>query len=63
LLIVVKRPGTDVSKQEILNFYEGRITKMHIPDDVEFVDAMPIGATGKVQKSELRETFKGLRFV
>ena len=63
LLIVVKRPGAEVSKQDILNFYEGRITKMHIPDDVEFVDAMPIGATGKVQKSELREKFKGLRFV
>jgi 3-(methylthio)propionyl---CoA ligase len=62
LLIVVKRPGAEVSKQDILNFYAGRITKMHIPDDVEFVDAMPIGATGKVQKSELREKFKGLKF-
>ena len=62
LLIVVKRPGSEVSKQDILDFYEGRITKMHIPDDVEFVDAMPIGATGKVQKSELREKFKGLTF-
>lgn len=62
LLIVTKRPGAEVSKEELLKFYEGRIIKMHIPDDVEFVDAMPIGATGKVQKSELRDKFKGLQF-
>lgn len=62
LLIIVKRPDVEVSKEELLKFYEGRITKMHIPDDVQFVDAMPIGATGKVQKSELRARFKGLSF-
>jgi len=43
---------------EILAHFEGRIAKWQIPDDVAFVDAIPLGATGKIQKNKLREQFK-----
>jgi fatty-acyl-CoA synthase len=58
LLVVVKRPGVEVSKEELISFYEGKIAKWWTPDDVTFVDAMPIGATGKVLKNKMREQFK-----
>lgn len=58
LLIVVKRPNAEVSKQELLQFYDGKIAKWWTPDDVVFVDALPIGATGKILKVKLREQFK-----
>jgi fatty-acyl-CoA synthase len=46
-----------VSKQELLAFYEGKIAKWWTPDDVVFVDAIPLGATGKMQKNKLRDQF------
>ncbi len=58
LLIVVKKPGHDVTKDELLQFYEGKIAKWWMPDDVQFVDAIPLGATGKILKNRLREQFK-----
>ena len=58
LLIVVKKPNAEVSRDELLKFYDGRIIKMYIPDDVVFVTELPHGATGKIQKSQLREQFK-----
>ena len=45
----------------MLAFYEGKMAKWQIPDDVVFVDAIPLGATGKMQKTKLREQFKGHR--
>ncbi|MDB5823660.1 MAG: fatty-acid--CoA ligase [Herminiimonas sp.] len=62
LLVVVKRPGAEVSKEELVLFYEGRIAKWWTPDDVAFVDALPIGATGKILKNRLRESFKDYKF-
>jgi len=58
LLVVVKKPGAALSKQELLRHYEGRIAKWRTPDDVLFVDAIPLGATGKMQKNKLREQFQ-----
>ncbi|MDE2082366.1 MAG: long-chain-fatty-acid--CoA ligase [Burkholderiales bacterium] len=58
LLVVVKKPGAEVTKQELLAFYEGKIAKWWTPDDVVFVDAIPLGATGKMQKNRLREQLK-----
>ncbi|MCA3240698.1 MAG: long-chain-fatty-acid--CoA ligase [Rubrivivax sp.] len=58
LLVVVKKPGMDVTREELLAFYEGKIAKWWTPDDVVFVDAIPLGATGKMQKNKLREQFK-----
>jgi acyl-CoA synthetase (AMP-forming)/AMP-acid ligase II len=59
LLVVVKKPDAQVTRQDLLQFYEGRIAKWWMPDDVVFVDAIPLGATGKVQKNRLREQFRG----
>jgi fatty-acyl-CoA synthase len=58
LLVVVRKPGADVSKEELQRFYEGKIAKWWMPDDVVFVDALPVGATGKVLKNRIREQFK-----
>jgi fatty-acyl-CoA synthase len=61
LLVVVKKPGVEASAADILGFYEGKVAKWQVPDDVVFVDAIPLGATGKMQKNKLREQFKGHR--
>jgi 3-(methylthio)propionyl---CoA ligase len=58
LLVVVKKPGAEVTRDELLHFYEGKVAKWQVPDDVAFVDAIPLGATGKMQKNKLREQFK-----
>jgi fatty-acyl-CoA synthase len=58
LLVVAKKPGAEVTREELLSFYEGKIAKWWTPDDVVFVDAIPLGATGKMLKNKLREAFK-----
>ena len=57
LLIVVRKPGAEVSRDELLAFYEGKIAKWWTPDDVQFIDEIPLGATGKILKTKLREHF------
>ena len=58
IIAVVKKPGVDVSRDELIAFYDGKTAKWQIPDDVVFVDAIPIGATGKMQKNKLRDGLK-----
>jgi len=58
LLVVVKKPGSEVTREDLLSFYEGKVAKWQVPDDIAFVDAIPLGATGKMQKMKLREQFK-----
>ena len=69
LLIVVKKPGQELTREELIRFYDGRIAKWWTPDDVVFVERIPLGATGKVQKNLLRDAYGdhlmadgGLRF-
>ncbi len=62
LLVVMKKPGAEVTREALLAFYEGKVAKWQVPDDVAFVDAIPLGATGKMQKMKLREQFKAYRF-
>jgi acyl-CoA synthetase (AMP-forming)/AMP-acid ligase II len=57
LLVVVRKPGADVTREELLGFYEGRIAKWWTPDDVIFVESIPLGATGKMLKNRLREQY------
>ncbi len=57
-MAVVKKPGAEVTREELLKFYEGKTAKWQIPDDVVFVEAIPLGATGKMQKMKLREQLK-----
>ena len=61
ILVAVKRPDHAVSREELLAFYQGRLARWQIPDDVVFVDAMPLGATGKIMKASLREHFREYR--
>ena len=58
MLIVVKKPGEDPSAEDIQEFLKSRLDKIAWPDAVEFVDEIPLGATGKVLKTELRKMFK-----
>ena len=61
LLLVVKKPGAELTKEILLDFFEGRVAKWWTPDDVVFIDALPMGATGKILKNKLREQFKDHR--
>jgi 3-(methylthio)propionyl---CoA ligase len=58
LLVVVKKPGATLTRDELIAFYEGKIAKWWTPDDVVFIDAIPLGATGKMQKNKLRDQFR-----
>jgi fatty-acyl-CoA synthase len=58
LLIIQPKPGAELTKEGVLKFLEGKIAKWWTPDDVQFVDAIPLGATGKINKLALREQFK-----
>jgi len=58
IIAVVKKPGASVTREELLAFYEGKIAKWQVPDDVLFIDAIPLGGTGKMQKTKLREILK-----
>ena len=61
LLVVMKKPGAEVTREALLAHFEGKVAKWQVPDDVVFTDAIPLGATGKMQKNKLREQFKGHR--
>ena len=58
IVAVSLKAGAQVTREELLQFYEGKIAKWQIPDDVVFVDAIPIGATGKMLKVRLRDQLK-----
>jgi 3-(methylthio)propionyl---CoA ligase len=58
IVAVVKKPGSEVAREELLQFYEGKTAKWQIPDDVVFVEAIPLGATGKMLKTRLRDLLK-----
>ncbi|EHP40406.1 long-chain-fatty-acid--CoA ligase [Cupriavidus basilensis OR16] len=61
LLVVMKKPGAEVTREELLKYFEGKVAKWWIPDDVAFVTEIPLTATGKMQKLKLREQFKDYR--
>ena len=58
MLFRSKKPDAQVTREELLAFYEGKTAKWQIPDDVVFVDSIPLGATGKMLKTKLREQLK-----
>ena len=61
LLILVRKPGRDVTRDEMLRYLEGKVAKWWLPDDVVFVSEMPHTATGKLLKTRLREMFSDYR--
>ncbi len=58
LLIIELKPGQSATREELLNYLNGKIAKWWMPDDVQFVEKIPLGATGKINKLALRATFK-----
>ncbi|GAA4005696.1 3-(methylthio)propionyl-CoA ligase [Hymenobacter fastidiosus] len=62
LLIVVRKPGSDVSKEELLAFFDGKVARWWTPEAVEFVAELPHTATGKLLKTKLRQDFAGYTF-
>jgi fatty-acyl-CoA synthase len=62
LLVVVRKQGSAVTRDDILNHLAGKIPKWWMPDDVSFVDEIPHTATGKISKMELRQRFKDYVF-
>lgn len=61
ILVVVKQAGTEVSADEITAYLAEKVAKWWLPDAIEFVDAIPHGATGKISKKDLREQFRDYR--
>jgi fatty-acyl-CoA synthase len=59
IVCVVKKPGAQVSRDELIAFFEGKTAKWQIPDDAVFVESIPLGATGKMLKTKLREQLSG----
>jgi acyl-CoA synthetase (AMP-forming)/AMP-acid ligase II len=61
LLVVVKKKDVELTREQLLQFFEGKIAKWWMPDDVVFVDQLPHTATGKLLKTKLREEFKSYK--
>ncbi|WP_125257537.1 long-chain-fatty-acid--CoA ligase [Brevundimonas fluminis] len=61
VLVLKLKPGESQNKQEHLDFLQGKIAKWWMPDDVVFVDDIPLGATGKIDKKLVRERLKDYR--
>ena len=59
VLLVKLKPGEKATKDEFLQFLEGKIAKWWTPDDVVFVDDIPLGATGKIDKKLIRQRMEG----
>jgi fatty-acyl-CoA synthase len=62
LLVIVLKEGQSATKDEMLAYFDGKIAKWWKPDDVAFVSEIPHTATGKIQKTALREQFKNYAF-
>jgi fatty-acyl-CoA synthase len=62
LLVVVKKPNAEVSKESVLAHLQGKVAKWWLPDDVVFADEIPHTATGKISKLTLRERYKSYVF-
>jgi fatty-acyl-CoA synthase len=58
LIVAVLRPGATVTREELRGFYEGKVAKWWVPDDVVFADELPHTATGKLLKLRLRELYR-----
>ena len=62
LLVVQPKPGTSPTADSIHEFLASKLPKWWLPDGIEFIEDMPIGATGKVLKTKLREIYKDYKF-
>jgi len=60
LIFIVRKPGQTLEREDMLAFLSERVAKWWVPDDVVFVDSLPVGGTGKVQKGDLRKQYGGV---
>ena len=58
LVVAVKKAGAEVTREQLLDFYKGKVAKWCMPDDVAFVEQLPHTATGKLLKTKLRQELK-----
>ncbi|MDA8109707.1 MAG: 3-(methylthio)propionyl-CoA ligase [Betaproteobacteria bacterium] len=58
IVVAVKKAGQEVTRDELLKYFEGRVAKWWLPDDVVFVKELPHTATGKLSKLNLRQQLK-----
>jgi 3-(methylthio)propionyl---CoA ligase len=57
LLFVVCKQGQTLQREEMLDFLSRQVAKLCVPDEVIFLESLPVGGTGKVQKAALREKY------
>ncbi|HNP37041.1 MAG TPA: long-chain-fatty-acid--CoA ligase [Woeseiaceae bacterium] len=62
LLVVVRKENANPGKQELLEFFNDKVVSWWIPNDVAFIDELPLTATGKIKKLDLRKQFADYRF-
>ena len=56
--MVVRREGSDLTREDLLAYFDGKVARWWVPDDVVFVDELPHTATGKLLKMQLRDDYK-----
>ncbi|MCP4437286.1 MAG: long-chain fatty acid--CoA ligase [Actinomycetia bacterium] len=57
LACVVVAEGEELTKDDVIDFLDGRVAKWWLPDDVVFIDEVPKTSVGKFSKKDLRERF------
>ncbi|MEO8103959.1 MAG: long-chain-fatty-acid--CoA ligase, partial [Betaproteobacteria bacterium] len=57
LIFIVRKPGQAIEKEEVLSFLSARMAKWWVPDEVVFLESLPLSGTGKVLKMELRKQY------
>ncbi|WP_417476343.1 long-chain-fatty-acid--CoA ligase [Maricaulis sp.] len=62
LMVVQLKEGAEPDAASIIEYLRGQVPKWWLPDAVEFIEQMPIGATGKILKTKLREIYAGYEF-
>jgi acyl-CoA synthetase (AMP-forming)/AMP-acid ligase II len=62
LMVVQLKPGATANPDSIIDFLRGEVPKWWLPDAIEFIDEIPLGATGKMLKTRLREIYAGYEF-
>jgi 3-(methylthio)propionyl---CoA ligase len=60
LLFVVRKQGHALERAEMLEFLSTQVARLCVPDEVIFLDSLPVGGTGKIQKAVLRQQYAGV---
>jgi fatty-acyl-CoA synthase len=58
ILLIVKKPGAEVSEASVLDYLKDKVAKWWLPDEIIFVDELPHTATGKILKRQIRDDYK-----